>query len=170
MQGNWQTPAAPWIGGEGDQKTILAPVFRTDGTTKVVSAFLDVPSRRISTIIEAFYIADTTGAPVTSWNATWTLRALARSPSQDSPLHFLEGSAAPTYVDLPRAYELDSAIRCVEIKLQLTDYPKIGSGPGIIVEGVWALQARFEPNTPMDPQLLKHFLSRCALRPGVITG
>lgn len=127
-------------------RCILAKT-NTSGTsqpTATVTAYVRVPSSRLTVAMSVAFEPDNGGVAPSSYSGSqWTVRAMrpgdARSGSKECELHEVDSSKA-----LPRMYEATSSVRLFKITCALA-IPVNASAAALA--GSWVLEAEFEPNT-----------------------
>jgi len=156
--------------GNGLQKEVLRKAIEFRGgigaATNYALAFN--PSRRLSCSIEVFFetVQNLTAAQLVSvYNATWNLKAMAKGAARhgSAPLHDVVSSANGNSVvelALPHSYELDTAIRVLQIATVATGGPTTIGGSTLGL-GFWWIRGRWEPNQAIEPSELASLFGLC---------
>ncbi len=165
--GSWVSPAAPHFGLEADQLEITKTIYHSlvATTARTANYLIFTPSKRLSCIIEVLFEPDDGVQGTYTWASTnhkWVLDAMALPVAKlaATPLNNLQTSdiVAGTHM-LPTAYELDSGLRAARASLTMIS-PHIN---GVESTGIWAIRARWEPNTPMSKEQVKAFFAKCSI-------
>lgn len=114
----------------------------TTNTTATVRATIRNPSRRLSCCFTIAFETPDGQRPANYSGADWTVRAMRKNriTGRTAPMHLLQDA-----IELPAGYELDSAIREIEVAADLT--VPVSSAPAAIA-GSWVLLVEWEPNQP----------------------
>lgn len=126
----------------------------TSGSVTVRASVL-MPSRRLSCMISLAFESGDGQTPNGFNSSTWVLRAIRRNEAtgRRARLHTLASES------LPSGYELDSAIREVEVEATLKAPLTAGSAA---IAGEWVLLVEWEPNQPsMCEEEIRELFSYC---------
>jgi hypothetical protein len=148
----------------------VARYERTGGTNLAFTqdVFVHSPSNRLRVAIYGVFEAlDTSADPI--FGATvpqWSIRAMSKNPKtgRETPLQIAYPAAGGT-LPLPDAYEFDSAVTLLRVRLNLAqDNFDDTWTTGTIYA---AVVVTWEPNTPIADAELTELYNACHLTPGI---
>lgn len=130
----------------------------TSNPTATAIARVFNPSKQLSCAFSVAFEPSSLITPVANFqSAKWTTTAMRPGgrDAREAYLHAIESA-----INLPRLYEMETAVRMVEISCALT-VPLDGGGAAIA--GNWVVTAEWEPDQPMCDDDVAALYAKCAL-------